>query len=394
MKEWYYWNDMPEAASVTASNLNSYKDPYELLEAMRYKALDKWSIVADYDQFVDVWQGLVVDHGIYMKPDLENNLRVMMIYDKSPLYGKGVRRGWIIKKINNVDVAPFVLAHDSEGFYNLLGPDKVGVTNTFLFINPSGNEVTISSAKTEFIRNTVLTSDTLHLTSGVTGHLVLESFIMPSKNELESAFGYFGPLNIKDLILDLRYNGGGYLSMSNLLASYIAGPSNFGKVSSVLKYNINNPRLNQTFRFETVGNTNGFPRLVVITSRGTASASEALINSLQPYIKVVLIGDTTDGKPVGMNFWPIGKKYYAMPVTFKVVNSQNQSDYFEGFPPNKISTDDVTHDFNDREELCLKEAIKYLETGSFSTKSVSEFKRYPQFPERPEWIKNAFVITK
>ena len=57
-----------------------------------------------------------------------------------------------------------------------------------------------------------------------------------------------------------------------------------------------------------------------------------------------------------------------MPVTFKTVNSLNQGDYFEGFPPDKRAIDDITRDFDNRQEECLKEAIRYLETDQFSAK--------------------------
>ena len=112
-------------------------------------------------------------------------------------------------------------------------------------------------------------------------------------------------------------------------------------------------------------------------------------------MNVVTIGDTTDGKPTGMNGWEIGKKYYMWPVTFKMVNSLNQGEYFDGIYPAKVVMDDITHDFSDREELCLKEAIHYLQTGSVSTKGVQQpFIRNPQFSDKPEWMNNAFVQDK
>jgi hypothetical protein len=113
---------------------------------------------------------------------------------------------------------------------------------------------------------------------------------------------------------------------------------------------------------------------------------------------VISVGDTTDGKPVGMNGWPCAKKYYFWPITFKAVNSLNQGDFFDGFAPNKIAVDDITHDFNDKKELCLSEAIRYLETGAFSAKNAfgtsPVFRRSVQFSERPSWINNTFVLEK
>jgi hypothetical protein len=118
------------------------------------------------------------------------------------------------------------------------------------------------------------------------------------------------------------------------------------------------------------------------------------MNGLYPKITVISVGDTTEGKPAGINIWPCGKKYYFWPVTFKTVNSVNQGDYFDGFPPDKRAIDDITHDFDDRQEECLKEAILYLETGQFSGKGEGSFKRPVYFSETPSLINNTFIRNK
>jgi len=209
MKDWYYWyNLMP---SITKEN---YDDPYQLLEALRYKELDRWSSVQDYDKSTAVMAGGFVGHGIRIGIDESDRARIAMIYNNAPLYAQGVRRGWIVKKINDFDVAAVLLSQDAAAYNTMFGASSTAVTNTFLFQKPDGSEVTISSAKASFTINTVILYDTLHLKSGannekvVTGHLVLESFWEPTVNELATAFSYFQSVGAKDLILDLRYNGG------------------------------------------------------------------------------------------------------------------------------------------------------------------------------------------
>jgi carboxyl-terminal processing protease len=394
MKAWYYWYNMPEAAGVTTANKEDYPDPYKLLEAMRYKELDRWSFVADYDEFNAEMAGTFVGHGFRIGLDNAGNARVAMIYDNSPLYLQGVRRGWIIKNINGVDPAPILIANDATAYTNLIGPSEAGITNIFVFTRPDGTDETISSTKSSFTVHTVLVCDTLHLSSGIAGHLVFESFIQPSENELLNAFAYLNANGVNDLILDLRYNTGGYLYIAQELASYIAGSSYQGSVFAKLSYNDKHQDANASYPYVTVPNALSLSRVVVITTRQTASASEAVINGLKPFINVVTIGDTTNGKPTGMNGWSVGKKFWMWPITFKIVNSQNLGDYFEGIFPVKEVSDDITHDFSDRQELCLKEAIYYLENGLVSSKSLRQFKRYPQFSEKPEWIKNTFVIDK
>ena len=357
MKDWYYWyNVMPE---VTRED---YKDPYELMDAMLYKTLDRWSFVADYDEFMAQMQGTFVGHGFRIGVDDSGKARIAMIYSGSPLYTSGVRRGWIVKKINGTDIAPILISGDANAYSNLIGPSQAGITNIFLFTRPDGTDVTISSTKSSFTINSVLLYDTLHLSTGITGQLVFESFISPSEDELATAFAFFKTNNIKDLILDLRYNSGGYLSVAGSLASYIAGNSRVGSVFAKLQYNDKHQDANYTFLFRTTFYSIALPRLVVITSRSTASASEAVMNGLKPFVNVVSVGDTTNGKPAGMDSRDIGKKYFIAPVTFKMVNAQNQGEYFDGIYPVKVLSDDITHDFDNREELCLKEAIHILET--------------------------------
>jgi len=389
MNEWYYWyNLMPTV------NKDDYTDPYQLLEAMRYKTLDRWSFVADYDEFEAQMQGEFVGHGFRIGVDNSGNARIAMIYNRSPLYLEGVRRGWIVKKINEVEIAPILIANDADAYTSLIGPSTADITNTFTFQNPLGEEVKITSTKESFQINSVLLYDTLQLSNEVAGHLVFESFIKPSKDELATAFAFFSTNNVKDLVLDLRYNSGGYIDIAQILASYIAGNSYQGTAFAKLQYNSLHENANYSFSFITTPYPLTLPRLVVITSRSTASASEAVMNGLKPFINVVSIGDTTNGKPTGMNGWNVGNKYWIWPITFKMVNKDDEGDYFDGLFPEKVLSDDITHDFNDREELCLKEAIFYLENGSVSGKRGSEFKRYPQFSDKPKWMDNAFVIEK
>ena len=392
MRQWYFWyREMPQVVK------ENYNDPYELLEAMRYKTLDKWSFVADYNEFIAEMQGEFVGHGIRIGIDDSDKARIAMIYNKSPLYENGVRRGWVVKTVNGNDIAQIIINGDAAAYNSTMGPGTAGITNNFVFINPEGEEVAISSTKKSFTINSVIHYDTLHLSTGkIAGHLVFESFIQPSSGELVSAFDFFQSNGVNELILDLRYNSGGYLFVAQELASYIAGNSLAlsKKVFATLRYNDKNQSQNESYPFLSTSTPLGLNRLVVITSRLTASASEAVMNGLEPYIDVAAVGDTTLGKPMGMNGWTVGEKYFYWPITFKMVNADNVGDFFDGIPPEKTAPDDITHDFSDRNEACLKEAIRYLETGSFSAKGASRFYRHPQYSEKPDWVKNGLTIIK
>jgi len=317
-----------------------------------------------------------------------------MIYKRSPLYQSGVRRGWIVRSVNGYDIAGIITRGDAAAYNNVMGAGTAGVTNKFIFTKPDGTDVEITSAKSSFDVNSVLFFDTLHLSSGITGQLVFEAFIIPSPAELDTAFRFFEKCGIKDLILDLRYNSGGYLHVAQGLASEIAGQAvyNSGSAFATLQFNDKNLDENYTYKFSDPDYSLSFSRLVVISTRMTASASEAVMNGLKPFMDVITIGDTTTGKPVGMNGWSVGKKYWYWPITFKIINKDNEGDYFEGITPDKSVPDDITHDFDDRNELCLKEAINYLESGTFSAKRSDKFYRYPQYSEKPAWRSSGILL--
>ena len=377
MNQWYYWYD-----KMPAVNKENYSDPYELLEAMRYKELDSQSsYVIDYDTYMAQMQGTSVTHGIRMALDESKKARIAMIYRNSPLYAAGVRRGWIIKTINGHDIADILLQNDSKKLAEVVGPATAGVTNAFLFSPPGQADITISSTKNLFTINSVLLFDTIHLSKGsIAGHLVLSSFGGTTSNELKTAFEFFKANNVTDFILDLRYCTGGLVSVGQELASFIAGSSLTGSVYAKLLYNDKNQNLNKTLPFVATDYPLAVSKLVVITTRSTSGTSEAVVNGLSPNINVVSVGDTTQGAPEIMKVWPCLKKYYFCLVTGITVNSLDQ-DFYDGFAPDKREIDDITREFDDKQEKCLKEAIQYLETGQFSGKAENPFYRSVQFSE-------------
>jgi hypothetical protein len=274
-------------------------------------------------------------------------------------------------------------------------PAKAGIINTFVFQTPRGNDTTAVTAKKSFQVNSVMLYDTLSTTAGLTGHLVFDEFIEPSSEELKTAFAFFKARNIKELILDLRYNGGGILNVATELASYIAG-ANISTPFVSSKYNEDlAPAKDDTTYFKDVSFPLHLTRLVVITTRATASASEVIINGLKPHVTdVTTIGDTTNGKPTGMNVWEYAHKYIFAPITFELVNSAGGGEFYDGFAPAKYVPDDITHDFRDKNELCFKEAIYYIEHGSVSTKGTYIYSPSVQYSEKPAWMNNMYKFDK
>ena len=368
----YLWNDKMPTVKVT-----DYPGPKEILEALRYRPKDVYSYIMTYDAFMAFMQGSAEGiHGITMSLDTADVVRIVSIYKNSDLWPKGVRRGWIVKKVNGTDLAPIFLnaarTGDWSAYNNLMGPATVGLTNTFLFKKPDGTEVTYSSTKASFAVNSVTAYNVLDLPSGKTGYLCFSSFIDPSKDELNEAFAFFEANNITDLIIDLRYNRGGDMEVAQHLASLVMEKADTTKVCYKLNYNNTvSAEWNETVKFSKTDNPLGLDRAVFITTRSTASASEVVINSLKPYISVSLVGDTTYGKPVGMNVWAFpfpttrvpepDYKYIFLPITFEFVNASDEGGFYDGMLPDVLANDDITRDFGDPQELSLKAAIAILE---------------------------------
>lgn len=366
MKYVYLWyNAMPTV------KVSDYNTPEGILDALRYEPRDRWSFVADFESFMASMQGDFVGHGIRMGLDEANNVRVISLYEGSDLWPKGVRRGWTVKEINGTLIAPILISGDNTAYNNLMGQSIAGVTNTFKFINPDGQEVTYTSTKAGFTINSVTASKILDLPGGKTGYLCFETFIEPSEQELNEAFADFKANNVTDLIIDLRYNTGGYMDIAQQLASLVLTLNDTTKVCYKLTYNsLVGPEWNESYNFVKTASPLGLDRVVFITTRSSASASEVVINSLKPYIDVKLVGDTTHGKPAGMNIWgfPFPSQsdpepdytYVFAPITFEYLNASDQGRFYEGLPPDVKAADDITHDFGDPEEASLKAAIALI----------------------------------
>lgn len=357
MNAWYLWYQYVPDVDPTTYNTSN-----ELLYDLVYKPIDRWSFIITYQEYMSYFErGEYIGHGFSRKVDEDNNVRIAFIYKDSDLYSRGVRRSWKIVSVNGINVNG-----DNESSVSY-GEDEVGVENTFVFEDPNGQTHELVSAKKAISINSVLYSGVIDLGDKKVGHLVYEGFISPSMEELEAAFSEFYNKGITDLVLDLRYNGGGSMSVTTYLGSLIGG--NAANNEILFKYSYNDKRaedFDTIIRIEKESLSVDIENLVVITTEGTASASEVIINGLSPFIDVIVIGDDTHGKPVGMNvFAREGLDYAFAPVSFKITNAEGLGDYYDGIPADAYVNDDLAHDFSDPEELCLKQALYYIQNGTF-----------------------------
>jgi carboxyl-terminal processing protease len=353
---YYLWYD-----KVKAVNLDSFKTPFDLLDSLRYKPLDRFSYLASKSQQDQLFnEGQYIGIGFAFKLDAANFFRVTFVFKNSPLAAEGVQRGWILKSVNGMAVSPSSFTNSA------FGSDAVGVSNTIVFEDLQGTEHSIVVSKKVITMNTVLTSNVLELNGKKIGYLAFESFLEPSVKELNSSFAYFKSQQINELVVDLRYNGGGRIDVADSLASSIAGDTANGGIFAYLNYNNLYTNLNSQENFAPSKYRFGLNRIFFITSEGTASASELLINGCKPYMDVYMVGEKTYGKPVGMSGFEF-KPYdwVLMPIIFQITNKNHEGDYFSGIDVNSAVADDLLHELGDPGEACLSSVLSFIQNGAF-----------------------------
>jgi carboxyl-terminal processing protease len=370
MKEWYLWYDsMPDVSA------KKFDTPQELLDTLIYKPLDRWSFIQKTSEYNDYYnRGIYTGHGIGLRWNPEGKLKVAFIFDDSDLNSAGVERGWEITAINGINITAGQPIDTS-----ILGPDEEGVQNTFTFRDLSGISHTLTSTKKLVDINSVLYSDVIEVAGKKVGYFVFQSFTEASKEELTTLFSGFINEDVDELIIDLRYNGGGVIDAANYLGDLFFGEVAFKGTFLKFVYNEKKSDRNVEIRFKAESNTIVIPRVFFITSRSTASASEVLINSLRPYddrINMIIVGDTTYGKPVGM----IAKQftdYTLVPITYYINNRNDEGKYFNGLLPDFLVADDLDEAFGSPEEDCLQEVLYYIENGTFSGKRKASKSLFP-----------------
>ena len=343
-----------------------------------------WSETKEvYEQYTN---GTAVDYGIDWSRIVKDPPRNVIIYNvepESPGGKAGVRRGDKLIKVDGTDVAS---ALDVTPIYKGAFPQDNSPHVFELLRGTSTLSVTLQAGRydTTPVRNSKVFTDN----GRKVAYLYFDSFVARSQDALIAAFQKFRDEDAKELVLDMRYNGGGLLYISSQLAYMIAGQTaSSGKIFNKLVYNDKRSLENYSYRFIPYAlnasyeydKTRPLPslnlgRVTLLVDHGTASASEAVINGLKGIgVAVNLIGATTYGKPYG--FTPqsnCGRYYYA--VEFKGENHQGFSDYDAGFAPTCTVKDDLDSQLGDVTELRLAEALQYLQSGKCTSTPVASIR--------------------
>ena len=310
----------------------------------------------------------------------------------SPATAANIGRGAQLLTVDGVDVASGNAAALNAGMF----PTSAGESHTFEILDPGASVSRTVTLQSENIASTPVPNvKTVGTANGAVGYILFNDHIATAESELIAAINQLKSAGVSDLVLDIRYNGGGYLDIASELAYMIAGPAQttgrtFDRIQFNGKYPTTNPVTLQAltptpFHDQSQGfsvssgqalPTLNLSRVYVLTSAGTCSASEAIINGLRGVgVQVIQIGSTTCGKPYG--FYPqdnCGTTYFT--IEYKGVNDAGFGDYTDGFSPQNAAgatgvlipgcsvADDFAHALGDPLEGQFAAALAYRMNAS------------------------------
>lgn len=366
----YLWNEnIPQNF-----NARSYDDANEIMEAIRpfsiepgfSQPVDRWSFAVTQAEWDGVSSGISGDFGMGVFFYTNSDLRVSYVERESPAGKAGIRRGWRIKSFNgSTNVTPSNANAIISAVYQ-------STSSSFVFTKPDGNDITLTLNAAGYKEHPIFLDSVYNNGAKKTGYLVFNSFLGDTTeiyNEFTRVFNRFSSAGVQDVIIDLRYNGGGYVSVQNVLANWLVPTAGNGQLMEKQQFNENYSNFDESINFSKKGNLN-LNRLFVIVSQNTASASELLINSLKPYMDVQLVGPSnTHGKPVGFFPIPVGD-WYIFPVSFRTVNKNGEGNYFNGIELDHQVGDGLNKDWGDTQESCLGTILHAINTGSFARTDI------------------------
>ncbi|NND89026.1 MAG: peptidase S41, partial [Flavobacteriaceae bacterium] len=351
-----YKADTPELANdyfITEEEKNTFLNSFETPEALfdfLISNQDRFSILVDnYIELENALNGVTLNNGMEFglvrypsDPSLVFGY-VRYVIPNSDAAQKNVERGMIFNRIDGQQLT-------ENNFSELLAPLSYNIgLATFDGMTITEIPTTIELVKEELTENPVAIAEVLNIEDQKIGYLLYNAFTRNFDTELNNTFADFNAAGITDLILDLRYNGGGSVETAVDLSSMVTGQFN-DQLFYTEQWNEDRQEayaepgfFNQEISTGEAINSLGLTRVFIITSGRTASASELVINGLAPYIDVIQVGTNTTGKfqasfllydAPAPNFSRAeanpGHTYAMLPLVFKTANANGFTDYVDG----------------------------------------------------------------
>lgn len=365
---WYLWNDL----LPTDLSIDDYASPEQLVAEVTTtygpqnadgNPIDLFSSVGSLQADTQFFgEGRFEGFGFswrFVDP-ASTEFRITRVFSGSPAAVGGLDRGQRLLSLNGRTIEDIEAAE---------GVSAVFASNDTLTFEMERVDLTVFSSS---ITKDVVTIDPvpqwrlIDQGPGVppVGYVELTTFVSTADAELGTAFSAFRDANVTDVILDLRYNGGGLVSTAELLGDFLGGDVAENLVFSLTEFNADRAAVyNRSTFFSRLANSINLDQLVVIASRGTASASELVTNGLIPHATVTIVGDNTFGKPVGQ----IGLEFcekILRPTSFRLANADGDGDYFDGLPVDCPSADELSVPVGDDLDPNMIAAMSVLNTGA------------------------------
>jgi carboxyl-terminal processing protease len=367
MGDWYFWYALsPRPDASATSTIAAYFDALLYTGTSATFPSDRWSNVQSTESFNRFFgDGATLGYGVSVSGveangDSTRPLWVRYVDPGSPAAAAGVARGDQVISLNGRTAADAIAAQD----YSALGASLAGDRLT-LVLRRAGVDRTVPLTAAVYNLAPVPLATQVTSTGGrKLGVLQVNQMISQAAAPLDTAFAQFRSQGVQDLVLDLRYNGGGLVSLGATLASYITGSRAVGQRYASLIYNDKHQASNSTYDFTQPGNALSLQRVFVLQGPRTCSASEQVINGLVGAgVQVIAIGSTSCGKPVGFNPTSNCGSTYSV-VNFESVNRQGTGRYFDGLAPTCSVAEDFSAAQNGSTDPLLSAAGLYADSGA------------------------------
>jgi C-terminal processing protease CtpA/Prc len=379
--EWYLFPETlpPALDPAPFTSVQAYLDA--LTATARAQGKDRFftyvDSIAEEDAFFR--SGETAAFGIRIQTDAATR-RVLVAdaFEGAPALAAGIDRGAEILAIgtnpgNLRTVSNIIAADGAAGVSDALGPSTAGTARTLEIQDDNGRR-TVSITKTNFnIPPVSQRFGAQILTDGGrrVGYLNLRTFIDTADPQLRNAFATFRAQGVDTFIIDFRYNGGGLVDIANLMGDLLGENRNTGDVFSSTEYRPSKAQFNETHRFQRQPQSVAPVRIAFITTSASASASELVVNGMQPWLRdqLVLVGSNSFGKPVGQ----IARDRSACDDRLRVVafgtkNADGRGDYFNGLASTVARScaaqDQLARPMGDPQESLTRAALDALAGAS------------------------------
>ena len=378
MREWYLF---PETLPATI-NPDQYSSASDFLDALtataRAQGRDRFftyiTSIAQENAFFQ--SGSSAGFGVRLSIDpTARRLFIAEAFEGAPALNSGIDRGTEIiaigTSLGDLRTVDSIIASDpNNGITNALGPSTVGTTRLLRVRDSAGVTRDVSVSKADFSLTPVSNRYGARIIDDggkKVGYVNLRTFIDTADPALRSAFQQFKAAGITEVVVDLRYNGGGLVRIAELFSNLLNGNRSTAEVMSYTTFRPEKSAENETTFFAPQAQSIASMRVAFIGTGGSASASELVMNAQIPYSRTntALIGTNTYGKPVGQ----IALDRSACDdrlrvIAFATQNADRQGDYYSGlaakFPATCRASDDLAHQLGDPQETSVRTALDFL----------------------------------